>query len=327
MAKNKLLPFISSTNVKKSCLKSLIDCLFDSSSDKIAITDNKFKVLKSNFDYIYSGENILKKFKLKNISLSEKFKRTIIIDGNKLIYEIRISKINAEDMKYERFVFVFKDITEEEKYKQRFAKLTNFLRHELSTPLISQTLALKLVLKSENNKELISEILHSNETSYRILKNCLEEVDFEEKELNLKKKEIPLKQFVENLLEESESFFSAKNIKIETNIIREQKIFADEKLLKKAIENILFQINERCFEYSKIIFKAEISQSNLRFEILAPFKIEEDMFNRTDEKMYTKLAHDNGLFVAEKIISAHGGRIMCQKRCDRTSLKLILPNK
>lgn len=329
MEKNELVSIIPNfaNNVKSSCLKTMLDCLMDSSIDKIAITDNKFKVIKSNFTYTSCGENIVKKFKLKNISLNEKIKRTIYVAGDKRFFEIRISKIKTENMKYEKFIFIFNDITEEEKYKKRFAKLTNFLRHELSTPLISQTLALKLVLKSDEHKSLIPEILHSNETSYRILKNCLDEVDLEDKEIKLKKNEIELKSFVENVLEDSSNFLSAKNMTIETNIIKPKKFFGDEDLLKKSIENILFQINERCSENSKIIFKAEFSQNNLRFEILAPFKIEEDLFKKNDKKYYTKLAHNNGLNVAEKIIFAHGGRILNQKRCDRTSLKIILPNK
>lgn len=330
MAKNKLITLISNPvcNVRKSCLHTLMDCLIDSSNDKIVITDSKFQIIKSNFSYFCYGENVLKKLKLKKVNLNEKYLRSYFFDGKKFVFEITVSEINMEESDYERFIFILKDITKEDEYRKKLSKLIHFLKHELSTPLISQSLALKLVLKSEKNKVLVPEILHSCETSYRLLKNCIEEVEFDENSLKLNKKNVNLQSFIAEFLSNCQSFLWSKNIKIETNIIKKNEIAVDEQLLKKALENILFQINERCVENSKIILKAECSKTNFRFEILAPFEFEErDIFHKTDEKSYTKLAHDNGLFLAERIISAHGGRIIIQQRCDRTSLKIILPNE
>lgn len=329
MAKNKLITLISDPvcNVNKSCLQTLTDCLIDSSNDKIVITDSKFRIITSNFSDFYYGENVLKKLKLKKIDFCEKYKRSYLIYGKKFVFEISVSKINTEESGYERFIFILKDITAEEEYRRKLSKLMHFLKHELSTPLISQAMALKLVLKSEKNKNLLPEILHSCETSYRLLKNCIEEVEFDENSLKLNKTNVNLQNFITEFLSSCQKFLLSRNIKIETNIIKKNEIAVDEQLLKKALENILFQINERCDENSKIILKAECSKTNFRFEILAPFEFEEEMFHQTDEKLYTKLAHDNGLFLAERIISAHGGRIIIQQRCDRTSLKIILPNE
>ena len=323
-------PFIFSpiSSFENPCLKILLDGIMQTSTDKIVITDSNFNVLLSNFPLADIGENAAKKLRLGGLFSSEEKKRTYLIQGEKLTFDITMKKLAEQELNCEMYLFFFKEITEEETYKTRFEKLTNFLRHELSTPLISQILALKLILKSPKNLPLLPEILYSSETSYRILKNCIEEIDFDEKRLILVKNEIQLKPFIAKILSDCKEFCEPKHITIETNSVKKSKIYADGKLLRKSIENILFQINERCKDNSKIIIKAERSHNNIRFEILAPFEFEyEDIFNHQDkERLYTKLAHNNGLIMAKKIITAHGGKIYTQKRCNRTSLKIILPN-
>lgn len=329
MMNDKILPFIFSpvSSFENPCLKILIDSIIKTSNDKIIITDRNFRVLLSNFGYTIIGDNAAKKLKLSNILSGEEKVRSFNINGQKIYFEITAKKFREDELNCEMYVIILKEITKEKIFESKFLRLTNFLKHELSTPLISQILALKLVLKSQKNLFMLPEILHSSETSYRILKNYLDEISFEENELTILKKEIQLKPFIESVLNDCKDFFEVKHTTIETNTIRQSKIHADAKLLKKSIENILFQINERCKENSKIILKAELSHKKLRFEILAPFEFEyKDIFNRREkERLYTKLAHNNGLILAKKIIVAHGGRILTQKRCNRTSLKIILP--
>lgn len=329
MMSDKILPFIFSpvSSFENPCLKILIDGMMNTSNDKIVITDGNFSVLLSNFSYLVIGDNAAKKLKLSNILSGEENTRSINIDRQKVHFEVTAKKFVEDELNCEMYVIILKEITKEKIFESKFLRLTNFLKHELSTPLISQVLALKLVLKSQKNLFMLPEILYSSETSYRILKNCLEEINFDENELTVSKKELQLKPFIEKILDDCKDFLNAKHTTIETNSIRQSKIHADAKLLKKSIENILFQINERCQENSKIILKAELTHKKLRFEILAPFEFEyKDIFNhREKERLYTKLAHNNGLIVAKKIITAHGGRILTQKRCNRTSLKIILP--
>lgn len=330
MMNSKLKSFVLNPldSFDKSNIKMLLDGIINFSDEKIVITDENFQISLSNFPYVSCGENALKKLKIKEKECFGKIIRHLYLEEKeKVTYEIKVKKLTEETTKEEMYLFFLKEISQENEYKDKFLKLKNFLKHELATPLISQILALKLVLKSKKNNYLIPEILYSTETSYRILKNNLEEIDFEENDLKLQKKKITLSQFIQTITESCKIFLSAKNTTMTTNIVAENKIFADGEKLKKAIENILFQINERCKENSQIILKAEVLQSNLRFEILAPFEFEEkDIFNKKANTSYTKLAHNNGLYLAKKIITMHEGRILIQKRCDRTSLKIILPS-
>lgn len=330
MMNDKMKPFIFSpvSSFENPCLRILLDGLIKTSTDKIVVTDSDFKVLLSNFPIADIGDNAAKKLKLGGIFSSEDKQRTYKIKGRKVIYDITTKKLVEEELNCEIYLFFFKEITEEESYKAKFEKLTNFLRHELSTPLISQILALKLVMKSPKNLFMLPEILYSGETSYRILKNCIEEIDMEEKGLSIFKNSLQLNRLVANILEDCKEFCDPKHTVIETNTVKKSKVYADGKLLKKSIENIIFQINERCQENSKIIMKASRSHNNIRFEILAPFEFEyDDIFNvRDKERLYTKLAHNNGLIIAKKIITAHGGKIYTRKHCNRTSLRIILPN-
>ncbi len=330
MMNSKIKTFVLNplNSIDNSNIKMIVDGIINFSDEKIVIADENFQILLSNFSNVSCGGNVLKELRIKEKECFGKAIRQNFLEGSEEIaYEIRAKKLTEETTKEVIYLFFLKEITEEKKYKRKFFKLINFLKHELATPLISQILALKLVLKSKKNNYLISEILYSTETSYRILKNNIEEIEYEEKNIQAEKRKITLSQFISKVTENCKDFLEAKNTIMTTNIVAESKIYADEEKLKKAIENILFQINERCKENSQIILKAEVLHNNLRFEILAPFEFEgEDIFSKREDTTYTKLAYNNGLYLAKKIIAMHEGRILIQKRCDRTSLKIILPS-
>ncbi|MBQ2644885.1 HAMP domain-containing histidine kinase [bacterium] len=309
--------------------KALTEKFLNKTNEKIIITDYNFNVVMTNIKNINKGEKISSKFKLNKSILninSKHIKRSLVMNNKKYLYSIRMERLNFSSI-YNRngYIFFLEDINDREEYKENLYRLIEFLKHDLKTQILSEIMALKLVLKAEANRYLLPEILNSAECSFRILKNYIKEIEFETKDINISRKEISIKSFAEKIKEECNNFLNSKNNKIALILDRSSKVYIDEKLLKEAIVNIIFQINEYSKENTNILLKMDISHKTLRMLFKIPnIKIQKDIFEKqiSTEDEYRKLGKNSGLYLAERIILAHGGNIKIKNEENYSVLKI-----
>ena len=314
-----------------SILFSILQNIMKFSDDFIVITDNKYRVVFSNFEDICRGENLFSKFKLKenhsNIKV-EKLRRSVCLNNKNFIFNICIEPFYNKTNEKEGFLFLLKDVLNEEKYKLKFNNLLNFLKHDLKTPMIAQIMTLKHILKSQPENELLEEVLISNENAYRILKNYIQEIMFDEKELKLSRKDVYISNFAENLISICEKIFKSKNNKINLTVKRNKYVYIDNSLLKEALINILYQINENCVENSTVDIIMNFSHQSFKIDIFAPYKnTESDFFIKQDNFIneYNKIAINSGLYMAKKIIYSHSGKINLFCNENSTVFKISIP--
>lgn len=305
--------------------------------EKILIIDEEYNVIMSNSDQFEKGKNLVSDFKIKK-SIIKNGRKNILqkiqINNKEFLYQIKSAKIKSDNIfRKEGYILVFKDITEENKYKILYENVLNFIRHDLKTPLIAQTLAVKFLLKKETNtenKNLLQEILNSAETTYRMVKNRLQEIQLDNSTLSVLKKEINIDTLIKKINSESYNFLKSKNNLLDIKADSVKKVKIDETFFPNAIINILYQINERNKSNSTITLDIYEKKDKTIFKISGDFEpINKKLFDKSElsKKEYERIGYNNGLYLAKRIINAHCGNIAVKKNSKKNRLIVIeIPN-
>lgn len=334
MIKNALLPEKESESEydidnKNRFLSEVLNNVVMFSNDEIIICDSDMNIIMSNTKIVKNGESLLNKLRIcqnhinmKNIS----FNRSLLTSEGKMIYKVTISKISLDGSSRDGFLFVLKNISKENEYKNKFEQSVSLLKHDLKTTILSHITALNLVLKSPKNNDLLPEILNSCVFTNCLIQNFIDEADHFEYKIS--KKEVSLSAFVTDLLKECQNFLALKKNKIELSLAKEILMSIDAKLLKKALANILFQINERCLENSIIGLTIKKSRNYLKFQINSLAQIlDKNEFSAKVKvfKKYDKIGNLSGLTLACKIIDSFGGKITVENVENGSLLTIYVP--
>ena len=323
-----------SNSANKSLMK-VIKSLMKVSKDTVIVTDDRYRVILSNSDDILCGENIVKRLKLKANHIGKpiaNLRRSLIINKKHTSFNVSVMPMEtSEENKNDGYIFLLQNITKQDKHQEKLYNLVNFLKHDLKTFLLSQIMALKILNKEAKDNGLLLEVLNSCESSYRILKNYLQEMDFVGKELSLSKKEWQMSAFAQNITSECTNFFCSKKNTLDINVKKDSKIYVDLALLEEALVNILFQVNENSPENSLITVNMSKPNKMLKIQIIAPKqnfskeRFENNVLGFRQE--YGKIADNSGLHMAKAIIEAHSGRIEIEQEENNTVLSIFVSCK
>lgn len=336
ITKNTYLNFFKNYDLDAS--NKLIECIFTFSNDRIIITDWDFNIIITNSDNFKMGKNIFEYFsfpKFQNKTIQKYFFVKLQIKEEEFLYEVNISKIKVKTSNFKGYIFILKDITQKIQKTSLIDSLVDFMRDDLKTPLISQILALKIVLKEDLKEEtsnLLMEILNSSESTYRMLKNRLQEIQLDNNYLILAKKTISIKTLTAKIVAECFNFLNSRKniITINHPICKNYRIDIDEKFFISAIVNILYHINERCCENSTIKLDVDLRRNKIIFKITSNCKnFDKSLFEKSElsTKKYERLGYNNGLYLSEKIIQSHKGSISIKKSYKNKSVVSIeIPN-
>ena len=330
MIKDSAKTDINNENTEKdSFVSEVLNNLVTYSNDEIIVCDSFMNIIMSNSNIVKNGGNILNKLRIcqnhinmKNVS----FNRTILTSEGKLLYKVTIVRLSKIKSVRDGYLFILKNISLENKYKQKFDSCISLLKHDLRTAILSHITALKLVLKSDKNKNLLPEILNSCVFTNYLIKNFIDEAD--KFEYTISKKETGLKAFTKDLLKECQPFLALKRTRIELSLAKDTKFVSDGKLLKKALANILFQINERGLENSTIRLNIKRSRNNLKFQIYSMAQIlDKSEFSAKVKvfKKFDKIGNLSGLTLASKIIDSFSGKISVENVEDGSVLTILIP--
>ncbi len=300
-----------------SFLKAIFEKLIKYTEDYIIITDNALNIIFSNSKTLSQHINILSKLKLNKKQIEQKssvYSRFLTINNSKKYVDIFIEQIFIDDNSVEGYLFLIRDKTLLEKYKNKANNLLSFLQHDLKTLVLSQIMALKLIIKNDENKVLLPEILNSCENSYTLLKNIIDENTIEIFQNNILKDNVPANNFIKSIKDDSKKFLKSKNNKIVINDeLQNLNINIDLHTLTKAFVNIIYQINERCVNKS-IQINAKKQRNSIHFsfksesEVLKKYFFDNEYTLNSNDK-YEKLGYNSGLVYAGEIIKLHNGKI------------------
>ncbi len=221
-----------------------------------------------------------------------------------------------------------KSLKEQLILKERLAALGEIsagIAHEFRNPMGVIAGYARLILNSldenDNRRELAQGILKEI-AEMNVLMDELLQFSKAEK---IKKKQIDLKSFIKDLLENI-----AGNDRVSFDCQEAVTIGADEKLLKQAIGNILQNaLDEGQHVAISVMPNKEASQHGVYIDIKDDGRgIAEDDINKIFMPFYTTKERGTGigLALAQKIIVAHGGNIRVQSKIGKGStFRIFLP--
>ena len=327
---------MQSKEKKQNTMNKIYECIMNLTEEKIVATDNDFNIILTNSEIFKKGKNLITDYKFKKLKIKHEQKNIIqkIKSNNKeYLFQVNISKVAATNKEVSGYVLVMKDASEDNKYKLLYENFLNFIKHDLKTPLIAQTLAIKYVLKKEHSKEtkqMLEEILNSAETTYRMLKNRLQEIHLDNNVLTILKKNIDTKYLIQKIDSECFNFMNSKNNKLNILSNGVEIVKIDETFFPCAIVNILYQVNERTKNNSVITTEIYQKKNKTFFKISGDFEpINKKLFDKSElsKKEYERIGYNNGLYLAKRIINAHGGNIAVKKNSKKNRLIVIeIPN-
>lgn len=214
------------------------------------------------------------------------------------------------------------------------------LMHDLKNPLQAQISCLNQLtqnnfgkLNSQQN-EIIDLILESSIYMQKLIEKFLLTYKNENTQLQLDKKFFNPKSLIKICIRENQALTKEKNLKIIFNTNINNLIFADEKEIRRVIENILNnQIN---YAYKNTEIKINLTELNnyyvFSFENNSP-EIDETTKKEIFEKLKStnvtkqKISFGLGLYLCKQIIDAHKGKIYLESNKNQNKFIFEIPLK
>lgn len=199
--------------------------------------------------------------------------------------------------------------------------------HDLKTPIHAEICALELLLKNHETKplgftkELLSDMLNTSKYMKNLVENLLIKYKSENDEIILQLEPYPLERIIRKCLEEMQYIAREKNLKIKfKNSVKEDVCNIDFVEIKRAINNLLS--NAVQYSIPKTVITVELKETPHDFliEIIntGSSPISKDLSANMFEKLVQNAQNTKtinlglGLYICKKIIELHHGKIFCE---------------
>ena len=214
--------------------------------------------------------------------------------------------------------------------KDKKETFLQMVAHDLKTPIYAEICALELLNKNRGKLndmqiEIISDILSAAKYMKNLVENITQKYKAENENLILQKSKCSLKDIVISCIEDTKYLFEEKKIKYILNCSA-RNVFAlmDELEIKRVVHNLLINTIEHGISKSKVIMDIKESSKFLIFSITnfgigLEIKNPDDIFLKyvTYAQKYKKIGSGLGLYIAKKIIDAHGGKIKVESEVNK----------
>ncbi len=214
--------------------------------------------------------------------------------------------------------------------KDKKETFLQMVAHDLKTPIYAEICALELLNKNRGKLndmqiEIISDILSAAKYMKNLVENITQKYKAENENLILQKRKCSLKDIVISCIEDTKYLFEEKEIKYILNCSA-RNVFAlmDELEIKRVVHNLLINTIEHGISKSKVIMDIKESSKFLIFSITnfgigLEIKNPDDIFLKyvTYAQKYKKIGSGLGLYIAKKIIDAHGGKIKVESEVNK----------
>ena len=317
---------------EKSYLVSVIETIFRFSKDIYIITDVNLKVKSTNSKYIDHSADIAKLLRIntKNMgSNSGEIKKSIKFGQKTIKADITISKIFTDSKKHDGYLLIIRDKTKTDISNICLDRVMNFLKHELKTAILAQSIGVKLLKTTKNKGEILDELENSAENIFRMLKNTIYEIDINENPIIPNKQKINIKNLFEKIKNDGKNFLKSKNNSLLLQYKNNFEFYADETLLTQVITTILFHSNNGCkTSNSQLFLTGEQHKTEVIIKISGCFDAPKRKFFKelnSSKNILDRFGFDNGLYLSSKIIEAHKGKIKINTKNFVSTVSVILP--
>ncbi len=214
------------------------------------------------------------------------------------------------------------------------------LAHDLKVPIIAQDNTYDLFLNnsfgeiSANQKQVIKNLKISNNDLKNLVINLLDIQKLDIEDFVLEKENLDLIQFIKSVIEQNQSILTIKNKKIEF-IYNDNSIFYnfDKMLFKRLLNNLIANAIYYGKNSSLITIKLNKTAKNIEISVIDEGDgIKEEDINKifkkyySNSKKYSNLGIGLGLYIANKIVLAHDGKISAKNNTPKGAIfKISLP--
>lgn len=202
--------------------------------------------------------------------------------------------------------------------------------HDLKTPIYAEICALELLNKNREKMdgmqvEIISDILSAAKYMKNLVENITQKYKVESENLVLQKSRYSLKDVVISCIEDTKYLFEEKRIRYILNCSA-KNLYAnfDELEIKRVVHNLIINTIEHGISKSKVIMDIKESENFLIFSITnfgtgIEIKNPDDIFLKyvSYADTHKKVGSGLGLYIAKKIIDAHGGKIKVKSEVNK----------
>ena len=228
---------------------------------------------------------------------------------------------------------------EQEKESQKFKDdFVAALTHDLKTPVIAELNAINMLMNgmfgeiSAPQKEVLSMMEKSDKDLIELSEMLQQTYKIQANEIVLKKEKTELNRFLADIFDELKPIFNSKNQNPLCEI-QDEKVFAQIDLMnfKRVIHNLL--LNASKYAYSDTYVTLNLySENDKIFITVTNFgdTINEDEMKLIFEKYYSginkfqQLSTGLGLYCANKIVMAHGGKIDVKSEDGKTVFTVVV---
>lgn len=223
-----------------------------------------------------------------------------------------------------------------EKYQNSFKaeknRLICILNHDIKTPLLAQTQTIKMVIEekfgklNEEQKDILSEILNSENFMLEVVANALFLMRYENEKPKLKLEKIDVKDEINTCVEMIKNYAQEKSQKIIIKAKDNIKINADKILIQKIILNLLTGSINNGFENSDIEILVKENNKKVSFQAKnkSAYMTKEKITSLFQEKKelsdFNQLGMSLNLNIAKKLIQAHNWEIVAKSKKDNSTV-------
>lgn len=213
---------------------------------------------------------------------------------------------------------------EQEKESQQFKDdFVAALTHDLKTPVIAELNAINMLIDgmfgeiTSAQKEVLEMMKKSDSDLIELSEMLQQTYKFQSNEIALKKEKTDLNEFTKNIFEELKPIFNSKNQNPLCEI-QDEKIFAEIDLInfKRVLQNLLLNASKYAYKDTDVTLKL-YSENGKALITVTNYgdTINEKETKLIFEKYYSginkfqQLGTGLGLYCANKIVTAHNGKI------------------
>lgn len=228
---------------------------------------------------------------------------------------------------------------EQEKESQKFKDdFVAALTHDLKTPVIAELNAINMLMNgmfgeiSAPQKEVLSMMEKSDKDLIELSEMLQQTYKIQANEIVLKKEKTELNRFLADIFDELKPIFNSKNQNPLCEI-QDEKVFAQIDLMnfKRVIHNLLLNASKYAYSDTDVTLNL-YSENDKIFITVTNFgdTINEDEMKLIFEKYYSginkfqQLSTGLGLYCANKIVMAHGGKIDVKSENGKTVFTVVV---
>lgn len=213
------------------------------------------------------------------------------------------------------------------------------LTHDLKVPIMAEKNMLAFLLNekfgelNERQKEAVSHLKNSNQELVELVEIILETYKLNETKINLVKEPVCVNELLKDTIGEMKPISDSDNICVNFFTEYDGDVELDNFYIKRVLKNLILNAISFSEPGSKIDTAVCIDEKNVYIKITNYGKsIKKEEVKHVFDKYYTtakkfrKVGTGLGLYLSNKIVKEHKGRIMVESEKDKwTTFAVVLP--